>query len=301
MDPSPCRTLRAFLRFPSVQSGYADYQVDLSGALQLQTQETYMRLAVEAINLPAAWYNVSASIGNSTIGVVSAGTTTPITVADGSYDVYSLAAAVQAALNPWGGTVIYQSLQNRFVFASGSITALVLPTAAAATLFGFGSAGTYNLSGGSIESTMPVFLTAITSVYLRSDIPRQEQTFDNIQNVDGLVASDVWASIPITNGPWNTQYWEVPNTDGTYTYTLAQRSVGVARFYLTDQAGNPLAVGADWSVVLRVEIYDGSDPAGDIRGLLQEIGQLVKLLWLSHPPQQGVKIMSPQVSYNGSS
>ena len=117
------------------------------------------------------------------------------------------------------------------------------------------------------------------------DVPKLRcSAVDNVSQ-PYFLESDVLISVPITAAPFDVISF-IDNGGATFAVDLALNYVHDVRIWLTDNAGNALALPYDWSMVLKL-IYSTPDDAAMSKDLRQ-IADDVRLAILSDTKITGV-------------
>jgi len=113
-----------------------------------------------------------------------------------------------------------------------------------------------------------------TSLFIRTDIPRQRYScLDNL-NSENFTESDILAAIPVNISPFNTISISDSNQ---FSFYMSSRVLNVFRLYITDQNSISIPLKWDYTIGLKFEYIENRVPDESLE-TLEEIRLLLKYL-----------------------
>lgn len=207
-----------------------------------------VKLNLHELTLNYSWYNVSVENNNNTFRFYSVVDDTEyiITIPTGNYNVTQMKDFLNGILeNEY--VVTYDVMTNTFRFtASNPLNRL---TGADASQFLGVEENDEHI--GDFNSTKPVDMTYIDTIYLHSDVSSINTTFDNLSSKK-MTQSSILARIPVEVAPFsNINYYSHSNhCEGI---KVAGNSIDSMRFFLTDDRGNRLNITSEYNLVLKLQ------------------------------------------------
>lgn len=277
-----------------------DYDLILKRPIILQNPHHYFKVIVKQATIPYTFQQVNDSYNQFSYILTRGATTYPqrtFTIANGNYNINTLMAEVKSK---WVADIqtYLPSYTPNFTFtydrdqmwvnfsfvADGTNTTFTIKplTDQVSTMLGvvvdtsFSNAGAVVMSA---NSTQPVNVSPITSIYIRSGTLKQSNlSTENIVDSDDI--SDILVQIPILNQPTS---WIQYLNDLNIENKVLNSSINDLNLYLTDNRSYALNLrGVDWSCMITiVEIEPPLEASfhqarADIRNGLTSVNEVIQ-------------------------
>lgn len=269
----------------------SDFTIDIQSSLVRGEPTESLIATVCTCVINRSWYTVSAPY--NTFSILTNGVSSTFTFLPGYYSVKDVRSALLQGLPGWVAS--YAGLTNKFSFqppvvpltsysfsfsnSCCSLLGFLITDTPTITTDSFGSASP-------IISTLPAKVNIENSVLIHCDLPKVRcAAVDNLSG-SAFLESDILISIPVTCAPFdNVSY--IDNGGGTYMADLALSYIHGARFWITDERGNPLILQYDWLIVMKL-IYtmpDSMDSGNNIKKIADDL----RLIVLSDKKISGIR------------
>lgn len=219
-----------------------------------------MKVSLATFGMTSTWTEINST--NNIVEFDHGNTTTRITIPEGNYPFYDLAQYITQSQDAiscvWGQT------SNTFSFTEANGDAITIHFINDAhEVLGFLPTDE-GLTGTKITSTTPIVPRQHTELYVRlgsatlsSDCLSFDNYNTNMKNV--IKASNILTVIPITSSPWQHMFYD--NTlhgmeSGVY---ITNEKLTMLHILITDKYGNPATFMPDWTMSLKVEVYNMED------------------------------------------
>jgi hypothetical protein len=277
------------------KSGTAsDFVIDIQSSLVRGEPTETLVAEVCSVVLNRSWYTIASP--NNTFTISTNGVPSIFTFPQGYYSVKDVRNALMSGLPGW--VVSYVPLTNTFSFRPPSTPSTTYSFSfqnSCCNLCGFTQSDapstTADLYGNatSIVSTQPAKVNVESAVLIHCDLPKVRCAV--IDNLTGpFIESDILISLPVTCAPFDNLAF-IDQGGGDFLADLSLSYIHGARFWITDERGNPLTLQYDWLLVLKLIFTMPSSVQSDDN--IQKIADDLRLIVLSDKKISGIRPLIP--------